>query len=297
VLTILDRVRKPQQVEGNCVELKTKLPEPKDAARSIAAMCNAAGGEPVLLLVGVNEKAAEVPGAPVEEVADWWPQVQREFDQDIPAMRVLPVHVEEVTVVALLFDSHRAPFVVRNPPYGHPGSRHVSFELPWREGNSTRTARREHLIRMAAPAAGMPELELLDGRVTYNRFNPQAWKLEVNLEIFASLRRSCTLVGHRTRLAFIPEHLGPKPGTVLDRRFKRELFSPIGPERAITLHQPSSFGFYAVSYSACLGPILPPQLQLGIDFALDGTDRAVPLELKLIQQPQNDGSVAYVRQL
>jgi hypothetical protein len=38
---------------------------------------------------------------------------------------------------ALLFDTSRRPFVVKNPVYGNVNGGPVAFEVPWREGTET----------------------------------------------------------------------------------------------------------------------------------------------------------------
>ena len=61
VLDIIDRLEKGQPIEDDTVELKAEWP--KDhfrAARRIAAHANSARGEPLLWLIGIDEKAGVV---------------------------------------------------------------------------------------------------------------------------------------------------------------------------------------------------------------------------------------------
>lgn len=83
---IVDRVNAGQAVEDALVEIKSACIEPDKAARRIAAMANAARGEPVLWIVGVDEKAATVPGVPASEFASWWQRVERRFDEVTPSI-------------------------------------------------------------------------------------------------------------------------------------------------------------------------------------------------------------------
>ena len=63
------------------------------------------------------------------------------------------------TVVALLFRTEGAPYLVRAPS--------ERFEVPWRGSTQTRSARRSELLSILYPAASQPAIELLDVSVTY----------------------------------------------------------------------------------------------------------------------------------
>jgi hypothetical protein len=106
-------------------------------------MANAAKGEPVLWLIGVDEKGATIPGAEHRELNNWYPQLVKEFDEGVaPALLVdLNVNSDGKTVVALLFETTSAPFVIKVPNTDR-------LEIPWREGTRTRSAKRAELIRL-----------------------------------------------------------------------------------------------------------------------------------------------------
>lgn len=55
VLCLIERVNVKQGVEDTRVELKTEWIEPKKAAWGLAGHANAASGEPVLWVIGVDE--------------------------------------------------------------------------------------------------------------------------------------------------------------------------------------------------------------------------------------------------
>ena len=74
----------------------------------------------------------------------------------------LNIPVDNKTVVALLFETDRAPFVIKNQAYGSPGGGSVELEVPWRENTAIRSARRSDLIRLLAPLELLPEIEILD---------------------------------------------------------------------------------------------------------------------------------------
>jgi hypothetical protein len=160
VLSIIERVENRQPIEDFRVELKAQWPIAKDAARQIAGHANAARSEQILWLIGVDEKGAKVPGVVPNDLASWYPAIQSEFDGLAPAVRDLNVPYKGMTVVALLFDTDRAPFVVKNPAGGR-----VSHEVPWRENTSVRSARRSDLLRLLVPMQKLPELEILSANL------------------------------------------------------------------------------------------------------------------------------------
>ena len=160
VLQVLDRIVRGEPDEDSRVELKREWPDPAAAARRIAGHANACRGEEVLWIIGADEKAASVPGAPDKEISKWYAEVSRRFDGIAPSLHDLVVMYSGAAVVALLFETGRAPFVTKNPAGGP-----ISLEVPWREATSVRSARREDLIRLLVPLLRTPELELLDGEI------------------------------------------------------------------------------------------------------------------------------------
>lgn len=164
-LRVVDRALAGQPVEDARVELKTAWPDPAKAARRIAAHANAAGGDRVLWVIGVDEKARTVPGAPVEEQANWWQSVQTFFDELPPDMQSIVVPTSTAPVVALLFATERAPFVVRNPARGQAGE-NIEREVPWRDGTRTRSAHRSELLRLLVPQLLAPVVDVLSAEAS-----------------------------------------------------------------------------------------------------------------------------------
>lgn len=167
-LNIIERVEKGQPIEDARVEAKSKwIDDPADFARRIAAQANAARGESILFVIGVDEKAKRVPGAPTKDKADWWPQVKKHFDGVPPSLLDRHVFHDGVTVTALYFETDQPPYVVKNPAGGK-----IQFEVPWREGEATRTARREDLMRVLVPATRLPDVEIGCVTLRGNRNSP-----------------------------------------------------------------------------------------------------------------------------
>src|SRR5262249_7998798 len=144
-LKVINRVQLKQPHEDSLVELKREWIPPSKAARRIAGHANAARGEPILWLIGVDEKQG-VQGATIQDLADWWRQVQLEFNGVTPEMKDVNISWNGHAVVALQFETERAPFVVRNPAHGKSAGEPIELEVPWRDGTRTRSANRNELM-------------------------------------------------------------------------------------------------------------------------------------------------------
>src|SRR5437879_2012436 len=55
ILRIADRIKGGKPLEDSRVEIKAEWTDPIPAARRIAAHANAAGGEPILWIIGIDE--------------------------------------------------------------------------------------------------------------------------------------------------------------------------------------------------------------------------------------------------
>ena len=101
--SVMDRVERKDPIEDARVEVKAVWIDAQPMARRLAGHANAARGERILWLIGVDEKAGTVPGAEKKDAAEWWPRVQARFDGIAPRLTDLAVPHREVTVMALLF--------------------------------------------------------------------------------------------------------------------------------------------------------------------------------------------------
>jgi hypothetical protein len=223
-LRVIEQVESGQPNEDYRVELKAQWPNVKKAARHIAGHANAAHGEPILWLIGVDEEKGVV-GVNNEELANWSAQVRAEFDGIAPQiLRDLNVPVKRETVVALLFDTNRAPYLVKNPAYGQPNGGPVQLEVPWREARSIRTASRSDLLRILSPIQRAPSFELLNawlkvypelgglnayGGQTYSD-DPKSftWKLHMDFYVVPRTDARVVIPFHRCSASFeIPGHI------------------------------------------------------------------------------------------
>lgn len=191
VLRVVEQVRVQQPNEDSRVELKTEWIDPRKAARLIAGQANAAHGEPILWIIGLNQDLGII-GAQYEELAIWYEKVKAQFNGLAPEMTDMNISIDDRTLVALLFETDRAPFVIRNPLFGaRKGG--IEYEVPWRENTSTRTANRSQLIKLLSPLQFLPDLEVLSGDLIASppkeaKENELEWKL--HLEFYISTNRS-----------------------------------------------------------------------------------------------------------
>lgn len=209
-LRVIDCVKKGQPNEDFLVELKRDwiVPEAK-AARRIAGHANAARGENILWLIGVDEKQGVI-GVNAADLASWYAAVESYFNELAPRMIPLNIPVDGVTVVALLFETARTPFVVKNPVYGSSGGGSVELEVPWRENTSIRSARRSDLIRLLAPLELLPEIEIIDIYLTatiakkdsVGNYIPDELRLTADLYIVPKSRECVVIPFHRCQVEF-----------------------------------------------------------------------------------------------
>ncbi len=208
-LRIIDIVKKGQPNEDFLVELKRDWIDKDKAARRIAGHANAARGENILWLIGVDEKQGVI-GASLADLASWYPAVESCFNDLAPRMTPLNIPVDGVTVVALLFETDRAPFVIKNPAFGSKEGGAVELEVPWRENTSVRSARRSDLIRLLAPLELLPEFEILDIQLSAiiegkgSTGNPHFDMLHLTSELYIvpKSRNRIVIPFHRCRVEF-----------------------------------------------------------------------------------------------
>ena len=160
VLAAVERARKLQPIEDDRIEVKREWPEPAKKASQLAGSANRARGEVVIYVIGVDEKTGLIHNPGSVEPAVWVAQVAAEFD-GVPPDFLLHQNVpidENESVVAILFGTDRAPYVVKT------SGGNSEFDVPIRELTRTRSARRDELLRMLVPTTAVPPLLLLDCR-------------------------------------------------------------------------------------------------------------------------------------
>lgn len=161
-LSAIEVLLRHDRHEDSLVEFKKQMPTGHHkVARRLAGHANAAHGEPVLWVIGVDEESKSLqPGKLPEDGANFWPQVWKHFDG--PAPELLDVHVEYegTTLLALGFMNERVPYVIRT------GTDSPRLEVPWRTGSRIDTATRSQLIRLVLPVVRSPRVELVEQTVS-----------------------------------------------------------------------------------------------------------------------------------
>jgi hypothetical protein len=170
-LRAIERVEKHQPVEDDGVELKAGWIDPGKTARRIAGHANQRRGEPILWVIGVDEKQGTVPGASPNDMANWWPQVSSQFQGPTPRLQHVVVSWKGTTTVALYFQTDQVPYVVKNPAYGATKGDPVELEVPWRDGTRIRSADHSDLILLLSPLQNPAlKIEVRKGRRFVNSY-------------------------------------------------------------------------------------------------------------------------------
>ncbi|MHA7289576.1 hypothetical protein ACX80V_08020 [Arthrobacter sp. MDT3-24] len=241
VITAVDQIRAGKSVEHDFIECKRDWPK-ENKARQLAASLNRAGGDPVIYIIGIDEDSGEIFEVVGTEVADWWGQITPKFDQTPPEMvRHMPVPVGDggEHVVAVAFASDRAPYVVKT------GIGNPTLEVPMREGTSTRTARRDELLRLLIPAVRLPQVVVLSATINSEYYPPSSSAKRSSAKSTEEL--SCS-----GQVRVYVEHNGQDPVTmpahgmkgrvtILNEKYDLDIRPPM--ETASVPTGPGSFGF------------------------------------------------------
>jgi hypothetical protein len=193
VYKIIEQVENRKPDEDSRVELKSTWPEPKKAARRLAAHSNSVHGEPILWIIGIDQKSHIVIGAGQMELSTWYQQVKAEFDDISPSMRDLNINYKDKTVVALLFETDRFPFVIK--------TNNDRLEVPWREGTLTRSAKRSELLKLLIPLQYLPNIEVLSGEAHVDQSNDgeKYWIVHVQLYLEPYINTQIAIPFHRCK--------------------------------------------------------------------------------------------------
>src|ERR1044072_2306443 len=141
-LKVIEAVRSGKPGEDSRVECKASWIDAKSIARQFAGHANAARGESILWLGGGDDKAGGVNGGDRNELANWYPQLVKEFESGAPGLTAdVNIDIDGKTVVALLFETGNAPFIIKVQATDR-------LEIPWRQGTRTRSATRAEVLRI-----------------------------------------------------------------------------------------------------------------------------------------------------
>lgn len=196
VLQVLDALVNNRQTEDSAVELKAewpKLDEAYDTARQLAGHANAARGEPILWIIGANQRKREVCGAASCEVKSWYEPHRKHFDGEIipGLLPELVVPYGDKSVVVLPFDTSRAPYLIKMP---HINGVKCQFEVPYRIGAHTYTARRQDMLQILVPQSMEPIVDVLSMSVGSEKKLAQA---TINLYIADAIGGRVVIPSHK----------------------------------------------------------------------------------------------------
>lgn len=142
-------------VEDSIVELKANWPSADKAAEQLAGHANAAHGEHILWIVGVDENNRKLSSIDPAEKGDWYQSIQKCFDGFAPRLEIdINFEVNDSALASLYFDTrHEAPFVIKSTTGGYP-----QYIVPWRTGTSKRAASRSQLLSILVPQRTLAKL-------------------------------------------------------------------------------------------------------------------------------------------
>lgn len=193
-LRVVERINGGHPPEDSLVELKSEWPTDfYKTARQIAGHANAARGEPILWLIGVDETLGVVEAitSPPTELADWRPRIEKCFHGPIPRLAAnLTIDWNNRAFVALYFETDRAPYVVNAHP-DHP--RTIQREIPWRVGNRTESATHADMVQMFLPQPVPAVAEFVNLQV-YQREEKWPWYIIAQILIVPPFNERVTLL-------------------------------------------------------------------------------------------------------
>lgn len=135
-----------------------------------------------MCLIGVDEKQGVI-GTTAKDPARWYSAVAAEFDSIAPVERIINVPWNG-RMVAVVFETDRAPFVVSNPELGARAGVVVAREVPWRTATQIRSATRSEILRLLTPLQGSPDFDLVGGELRLFKHAPDKTELGWYLDLW-----------------------------------------------------------------------------------------------------------------
>ena len=284
-LQLVDLVLAGGRVEDDLVECKGQWPDPqmRSSARQLAGHANKARDEPILWIIGLDEKTHTLTSPAPVEVADWWAPISSRFDPPAPTLEhhlIVPVD-EHQAVTALRFLTDRSPYVIKGG--GQDGS--LEREVPIRDGTGTRSARRDELLRLLLPAVGPPSAQLLSAVLRASHYP----RIEGQTTSSTSVYLTATVFFEQPPLAtgvvMLPKHL---------MHARLDLGSSFGFIRGELSYYVDQGVRHQPAFSTQQnGPIVvtPPTTLHGVDRRSDGVVITGPGTLTVTAATQLDGDV------
>src|ERR1700680_1049894 len=110
---VCDRVKAGIRNEDSRVEMKLAWPEARRAARQLGAHANSMRSEPILWLIGVDEKTGVAGLSSSIDPGQWYAECRSAFDGVAPDLGgVVSFEFDGKQLVAIQFDTEAAPYVI-----------------------------------------------------------------------------------------------------------------------------------------------------------------------------------------
>ena len=192
-------VQRNGPAEDSFVEFKTVFPDVATqdstvkAARQLAGQANAATPEPIMWVIGVEEKTRKVQGADKKELSNWYSRVAKSFDGPAPALsQSCILHDFDKPVVAVVFETDDAPYVVNLPNCR-------DRVVPWREATGLRCASRSELLNLLQRRTLLPDCTVIEGSkrtylIAHAKQNPKSWSVVMGLALYLKNRASKRII-------------------------------------------------------------------------------------------------------
>jgi hypothetical protein len=176
----VSRILAKQPDEDSIIDVKRAWKDAEKAGRQLAGHANAARGTAIVWLIGLQGSEGLV-GATTHEVSNWYAQVRSQMDGGITPRLVLNRNVpyEDKTIVALLFETTEWPYVVKVGGDHLGGGDKITFETPWRQANSVRSASRSEPLKMLAPLQNIPRFTPVSGYANVQLFSNAGQQPEI----------------------------------------------------------------------------------------------------------------------
>jgi len=160
-IAIIEMVKNNRPVEDDYVEIKRHVHDPFKIAQRIGGHANAARGEEILWIIGLDEHTGEIYDTNLGELTVFIAAINKYFDDITPKINILNIVYEGKSVIALNIETNRSPYVVKIQPE----DKYLpEFYLPWRQGTGHRAAKREDMFKVFLEESFRPELEkMADG--------------------------------------------------------------------------------------------------------------------------------------
>lgn len=153
---VVDDLQAGRPVEDDRIELKRDWPEDfQRTARRVAGHANSAHQEPIIWIIGVDETARSVVGVSGSiDPASWSESLRAAFAEGwAPTVAWHNIPRDERTIVALVFNTEGAPYLVR--------LKDDVFEVPWRSATRIRSAKRQEIFSILSVPTLFPDFEIL----------------------------------------------------------------------------------------------------------------------------------------